>query len=407
VLFDARRHEPLAGAPWDEGLARSWIARYADDAEAAFSPECLWPTHPRDAGKDIADVPCPMLYFGAAGVIWTLDRLARAGAIAAIADYAPVVSDLVARNTILTKPWGHGIDGLLMGNSGIRLLHYRQAVDRGDLQAATEIANALAKGIAANAKHPSLELLWGAPATMHAALTMHEWTGEARWAELFRADADDLWRAFLPAEGLRYRLWTQDLWGRKQKMTGAGHGFAGNASVLIRGRALLPAATWSQWADAIVETAQATAQRDGPLANWIPEVPPAHTPPKIVVQWCHGAPGMVTSLARLADPRLDELLIAAAELTWVAGPLKKSAGLCHGTAGNGYAFLKLFARTQDERWLDRARAFAMHAIVQADRMAAEHGQRRHSLWTGDAGVACYLWSCIDGDDALPNLDPYT
>jgi lantibiotic modifying enzyme len=200
-------------------------------------------------------------------------------------------------------------------------------------------------------------------------------------------------------------MWTQDLWGRKQKMTGAGHGFAGNASALIRGRALLPADTWSAWADAIIETAHATALRDGPLANWVPEVPPDHTPPKMLVQWCHGAPGMVTSLSALPDPRLHELLASAAELTWVAGPLQKGAGLCHGTAGNGYALLKLFKRSGDPRWLERARAFAMHAMAQSDRMAAEYGQRRHSLWTGDPGVACYAWSCIAGDDALPNLDP--
>ena len=405
MLFDSKRHELLAGAPWDESFVRDWIARYVDDAQAEFSPERLWPTHPRDAGNDIADTPCPMLYFGAAGVIWALDRLSRARAVAPTKDFAPVVADLVARNTLLTKPWGHGIDGLLMGNSGIRLLQYRRAVDRGDRQTAAAIADALAAGVASNARHSSQELLWGAPATMHAALTMHEWTGEARWAERFRADASDLWKTLLSITEAPCRMWTQDLWGRKQKMTGAGHGFAGNASALIRGRALLPAATWSQWADAIVETAHATAQRDGPLANWIPEVPPAHTPPKFVVQWCHGAPGMVTSLARLPDMRLDELLATAAELTWVAGPLEKGAGLCHGTAGNGYAFLKLFARTRDERWLERARAFAMHAIAQADRMAAEHGQRRHSLWTGDAGVACYAWSCTVGDDALPNLDP--
>ena len=35
-----------------------------------------------------------------------------------------------------------------------------------------------------------------------------------------------------------------------------------------------------------------------------------------------------------------------------AGPLRKGAGLCHGTAGNGCAFLALHARTGDERWLD-------------------------------------------------------
>ena len=405
MLFDPKRHEPLAGVAWNEAAARAWIARYADDAERTFSRERLWPTHPRDAGNDIGAIPCPMLYFGAAGVIWALDRLARAGAIAPPNDFSPVVAELEARNTALTEPWGHGTEGLLMGNSGIRLLQYRLAAGRGATDIAATIADALAAGVAANAGHTSLELLWGSPATMHAALTMHEWTGDARWTELFRADAGALWNTFLPIDEAPCRMWTQDLWGRKQKMTGAGHGFAGNASAVIRGRALLPEAVQAAWDDTIIETACTTAQREGALANWIPEVPPAHTPPKFLVQWCHGAPGMVTSLAGLRDPRLDELLTAAAELTWVAGPLEKGAGLCHGTAGNGYALLKLFARTQDQRWLERARAFAMHAMAQSDRMAAEHGQRRHSLWTGDPGVACYAWSCITGDDALPNLDP--
>jgi hypothetical protein len=405
-LFFSERHEPLAACAWDEAAARAWIARYAEGAQSAFSREHLWPTHPRDAGDDIADAPCPMLYFGAAGVIWALDHLAREGAIAPTADFAPTVAGLEARNTALVEPWGHGVDGLLMGRAGILLLQYRLAKDRAaDAAGAEALAVRIADAVASNSGHPSLELLWGSPSTMHTALTMHEWTGEARWAEQFRADADALWRAFLPMEEAPCRIWTQDLWGRTQEVIGAGHGFAGNASALIRGRALLPEDTWAQWADGIVETAHATALRDGPLVNWPPETKPHGTPPKIVVQWCHGAPGVVTSLARLPDPRLDELLAAAAELTWVAGPLTKGAGLCHGTAGNGYAFLKLFKRTNDERWLDRARAFAMHAIVQSDRMAEEHGQRRHSLWTGDPGVACYLWSCIIGDDALPNLDP--
>ena len=405
MLYDPQRHEPLGDVPWDERGARDWIARYAEHAQSTFSREHRWPTHPRDAGNDIGDTPCPMLYFGAAGVIWALDHLANARAIAPPDDFSQVVAELESRNTALTEPWGHGVNGLLMGNSGIRLLHYRQSVDRGAMDTAAAVADALAAGVAGNTGHPSLELLWGSPATMHAALTMHEWTGEARWADLFRADAHALWRAFVPADEAPCRLWTQDLWGRKQKMTGAGHGFAGNASALIRGRALLPADTWSAWADAIVETAHATALRDGPLANWVPEVPPAHTPPKMLVQWCHGAPGMVTSLAGLPDPRVDELLAAAAELTWAAGPLQKGAGLCHGTAGNGYALLKLFKRSGDPRWLERARAFAMHAMAQCDSMAAEHGQRRHSLWTGDPGVACYVWGCIAGDAALPNLDP--
>ena len=124
-----------------------------------------------------------------------------------------------------------------------------------------------------------------------------------------------------------------------------------------------------------------------------------------MMAWCHGAPGFLTSLAALADSRLDDVLIAAGELIWTAGPLTKGPGLCHGTAGNGYAFLKLYRRTREARWLERARAFAMHAIAQSERDAATYGVRRYSLYTGDPGLAIYLARCIDGEDGWPGLDP--
>jgi hypothetical protein len=100
-----------------------------------------------------------------------------------------------------------------------------------------------------------------------------------------------------------------------------------------------------------------------------------------------------------SDPQLTELLVEGGELTWQAGPLRKGANLCHGTGGNGYAFLKLLERTGDELWLHRARAFAMHAIEQVER-----GQPRFSLWTGDVGVAFYLRACLDGWQGLPAID---
>jgi DUF1680 family protein len=114
---------------------------------------------------------------------------------------------------------------------------------------------------------------------------------------------------------------------------------------------------------------------------------------------------MITTLGLLNEP-IDDLLLAAGELTWTAGPLTKGANLCHGTAGNGHAFLKLFERTGDQLWLDRARAFAMHAIVQSDAEAASLGQRHHSLWTGDPGVACYLLDCIEARARFPTLDVF-
>ena len=104
----------------------------------------------------------------------------------------------------------------------------------------------------------------------------------------------------------------------------------------------------------------------------------------------------------------DELLLAGAELTWQAGPhgAEKGAGICHGTAGNGYAFLKTFERTGDERWLDRARRFAVHALGQVDGARSERGTGRYSLWTGDVGVALYAADCLEARTAYPIVDAW-
>lgn len=42
------------------------------------------------------------------------------------------------------------------------------------------------------------------------------------------------------------------------------------------------------------------------------------------------------------------------EVVWRWGLLKKGYGLCHGAAGNAYAFLALYRQTQDPRHLYRA-----------------------------------------------------
>jgi hypothetical protein len=126
----------------------------------------------------------------------------------------------------------------------------------------------------------------------------------------------------------------------------------------------------------------------------------------MLLQFCHGAPGFVICLGGFPGTELDELLVAAGETIWAAGPLRKGSNLCHGTAGNGYAFLKLHARTGNQTWLERARAFAMHAIAQTEAEAAHYDQLRHSLWTGDPGVAIYLWDCLRAKAEFPTLDVF-
>lgn len=43
-----------------------------------------------------------------------------------------------------------------------------------------------------------------------------------------------------------------------------------------------------------------------------------------------------------------------AEVIWQRGLLRKGYGVCHGTAGNGYAFLSLYKLSQDKKYLYRA-----------------------------------------------------
>ena len=97
-------------------------------------------------------------------------------------------------------------------------------------------------------------------------------------------------------------------------------------------------------------------------------------------------------------------MLGGAELTWHAGPLAKGAGLCHGTAGNGYALLKAHAITGDEVWLERARRFAMHALEQVRRERDETGRGRFALFMGDIGVALFARSCLTGDARFPTMD---
>jgi hypothetical protein len=181
------------------------------------------------------------------------------------------------------------------------------------------------------------------------------------------------------------------------------HGFVATASPIIRGRHLLEPPEWDSWRRCIENTVRRTAEWDGELANWRAWLSTPRGSPKLM-QYCHGAPGFVICLADYPDGSLDDLLIAGAQATWAAGPLRKGSNLCHGTGGNGYAFLKLYKRTGNAEWLERARAFAMHGIAQTDAASAAYGQMRYSLWTGDPGFAIFLWDCIRGGDRFPTMD---
>jgi hypothetical protein len=392
MLFDPARHAPLVDVAWDAGRARSAIDAIVRDTIRTANADSLWPVHPED--KD-GDTPAFYdLYLGASGVVWALDALRRAGATDA--EFRPDldVSAWLAANRA-TFPSVDRLEGLLGGDAGLLIAQWRR-------KPSESTAAALARAVETNLDNPAMELMWGAPGSMLAALAMHETDGAPVWRDLYRRGAERTIAAFAQGpDGIS--RWTQALWGRTQRMLGLVHGFAGNAHALIRGRSLLDPERWAAVSADLARTLRAMAIWDGAAANWPSHAAEDEPGRKMLMQICHGAPGMIVGLAQLDQP-IDDLLIAGGEAVWRAGPLAKGSNLCHGTAGNGYAFLKLFARTGDEMWLVRARAFAMHAMAQSEAEIAHYGMRRFSLWTGDLGLAMHLHSCLAGDAMFPTLD---
>jgi lantibiotic modifying enzyme len=201
---------------------------------------------------------------------------------------------------------------------------------------------------------------------------------------------------------LRERRGDDGLWRQDDDYRGLStlHGVAGNTLALLR---LDPDDAVAS--KSAVVLARHAFREDG-LANW-PGTPRAQLARprdgRICLQWCTGAPGVIAGAWDFLD---KDLVLAGAELIWRAGAHRdeKGHGLCHGTSGNGFALLKAFARTGDERWLERARRFAVHALAQAERIATANGRRRYSLFTGDVGTALFAAACLDGDTRFPVID---
>jgi lantibiotic modifying enzyme len=333
------------------------------------------------------------LYVGGAGVLWGLEQLRGRGSAETSLD----LTELARRNLALFrekpdylklpafKPPEPRDSALFLGEAGILLVTWRLAPD-------DDVAAALYERVRANAENEAEEIFWGAPGSLIAARAMYEWTNDERWRDVWNQTADTL-LSRRDDDG----LWTQRLYGQVYTSLTPPHGVTGNAQALL---ALLDDQRAEELKRTTADVLARSAHRENGLANWPPRPRPDLPGPdgQIRLQWCAGAPGIVIAAADYLD---EELLLAGAELTWQAGPHgdDKGPNICHGTAGNGYAFLKTFQRTGDELWLERARRFAMHALEQVERMTS-----RYSLFTGGIGVALYAADCIDARTQYPIME---
>jgi hypothetical protein len=377
TLYRPDKFDPLTDARWDEGRVRDRIRGLVADADAAWrGPKLFWKADAWDRWQ--ATSPLKNLYAGGAGVLWALDQLARRGHAATRLDVAALavlnLERFRARPDYIKlrafAPPEPRDSGLFVGEAGILLV----ACKLGNREHAQELRARLA----ANVDNEAEEVFWGAPGSLIAAAAI----------------GDEALRQVLADALLRRRgangLWTQRLYGQEYQSLTPPHGLVG----IVQALGVEPVK------DDAARILRETAHREDGLANWPPRPRPELGGPdgEIRLQWCAGAPGIVIGAADYLD---EDLLLAGATLVWQAGAHgdEKGPGICHGTAGNGYALLKAFERTGDELWLERARRFAVHALEQVERMPP-----RYSLFTGGIGAALYAADCIDARTRYPIME---
>lgn len=354
MLYRPEFFEPLTETPWDEARVRGQIDAIVQ-------------------GADISATYGSTLHDGASGLIWALNRLGRDGlageALRALEAWRvePDYAERLEEPPIVTHA------SLSFGETGPLYVAWLLTRDE-------RLADDLYARVHQNEDVPGNGFMRGSVGTLRVAKTMHERTGDERW-EQSRLRAAEVLLARRDGEG----LWENPPFGRG---LGAAHGASTTAALL--GDAEATAAALAKYA--VVE--------DG-LANWpmVAEDDLVAYDDQIRVQWCHGGAGVASSAAGYLD---EDLLVAAAETCWQAGPPdieKKGPGLCHGTAGTGYALLRVFGRTQDEKWLDRARRFAVHALEQVER-----SKPRHSLFDGGIGAGLLAQDCLDVHPQFPIVD---
>ena len=383
-------HERLTDRPWDPAWARAAIAAVAADAEAAFDPDALWPAHPRDEEEgplEAVTSPVPRRERGHLGA----DELARLGSSSLRRDMGRGRDRAARALPRASRRIGVAVPSLWMGEAGILLVAHR-------------LAPVAPAGGAPARVRPGERRQPGARA--HVGLARDD----ARRARDARAHRR---RALGARRGGRRRTSLWDAWERRasgdagplrplgRATSAPAHGFAGNVARARAAAGLLDDDAAAELERRAAATALASAQRDGDLAQWPPVARPPDAPSdEVRTQWCHGAPGMVTSLAALAPATTPSSTRCCrrrrADLACRAARQGRRPLPRHGRQR---LRVPRAVRAHGRRALARARARLRDARRRAGRARA----RAPRPWPPHAvdrrpGHAVFLARCLGGDD---------
>jgi lantibiotic modifying enzyme len=138
-----------------------------------------------------------------------------------------------------------------------------------------------------------------------------------------------------------------------------------------------------------------------------------------LVHFCHGAPGSVYTLSIayqiFNDEGILQALLAAGELIWQKGILRKGNSICHGITCNSLALFELYKLTKDEKWKIRALSLAQATFdqqVQTICSQTEDYQRLvkgmpdtpFSLMEGQAGLIAFYSDLLSNDIVFPGFE---
>jgi len=159
----------------------------------------------------------------------------------------------------------------------------------------------------------------------------------------------------LSANPTKYLEWISPNDGGK--WLGTSHGSAGVLSQLLDVPELLKEGSESR--ALILGTLDHIVDNQFPSGNFPSEY--YDVTEDVLVQWDHGAPGVMCALGKAAQLGLGSAYLdsarKAADCVWDRGILTKGLMLCHGITGNTYMQAHLYAQTGDLKYLYRALAF--------------------------------------------------
>ncbi|KAF5391212.1 hypothetical protein D9757_003075 [Collybiopsis confluens] len=201
-------------------------------------------------------------------------------------------------------------------------------------------------------------------------------------------------------------------WHHKRYL-GAAHGVAGILHVIL----LCPLNIIESYVPDILQTIEWLTHVSDDDGNWPSSMKQGYPRSNNLVQWCHGAPGILLLLAtlvrrsnshpnifRLSEPfsiMLAAAIQKSAAVVYERGLLRKGVGLCHGVAGSVYALLAACDAMGLWKRHEHSKVYFLSGIHLAH-LATTYGQltssgemttpdKPWSLYGGTAGM-CAAWA---------------